>query len=97
MNSSDVGLNREHCLQLCRQVRKLQVRGCAQEELTWYLPLGNLSGGLQNPEKAQARLCVTWTHLGKFLHLTILGFFISEMGSLPSSEVSEYRCVAVIT
>lgn len=97
MNSSDMGLNREHCLQLCRRVRKLQVRGCAQEGLTRYLPLGNLSGGLQNPEKTQARLCVTWTHLGKFLHLTILGFFISKMGSLPSSEVSEYRCVAVIT
>lgn len=41
MNSSDVGLNLEHCLQLCRQVRRLQVRGCAQEGLAQYLsPIG---------------------------------------------------------
>lgn len=41
MNSSDVGLNLEHCLQLCRQVHNLQVRGCAQEGLTQCLsPIG---------------------------------------------------------
>lgn len=46
MNSCDTGLNLEHCLQLCRQVHKLQVRGSGREGMTC-LPLGSLSDGLQ--------------------------------------------------
>lgn len=69
VNSGDTGLNLEHCLQLCKQFRKLQVRGCVQEGLTQCLSLGDLSDELQNPEKAQAQLCTTSIHLGKLPHL----------------------------
>lgn len=31
MNSVDMGLSLEHCLQLCREAHRLQVRGCARE------------------------------------------------------------------
>ncbi|ERE70802.1 spectrin beta chain, brain 4-like protein [Cricetulus griseus] len=40
VNSGDTGLNLEHCLQLCKQFRKLQVRGCVQEG--WKTFHGNL-------------------------------------------------------
>lgn len=50
MNSCDIGLNLEHCLQLCRQVRKLQVRDSVREGMMC-LPLGNLSDGLQSQER----------------------------------------------
>lgn len=48
MNSCDMGLNLEHCLQLCRQVGRLQVRD--SEGGDDVSPVGK-SDGLQSLER----------------------------------------------
>lgn len=74
MNICDTGLDLEHCLQLCRQVRRLQVGGSVRERWPYRLPLGNPSEGLQNPEKGQAQPCTTWLNLGERAHLARSSF-----------------------